>query len=569
MSKNLYQEAIAEAKLLRDMAEQNAKNKIIEAVTPRIRNLIEQQLMDDAEEEMEGSDLVIGDEAEEEVSDLPDLDLPAGPEISLPSAPSPEPTETAPKVSITVQGDLEMALGEGEDDDDDDDDDDLILSQESFVRLENFLHKVSKTQGFSDRVVNLSKRFKMLREAIDGVNLNRCTPIEKQTSIIFYGSLLEEAIALSDNLMLMKESVDERLELQLTQIIKEMSKMSRRRDAAAFRRLFEELTKEESLEEVGMFEQEEELEMDDEVEVEEEAPAAEGEADLDAAEDALLDLGTALGLDVEVSAEDEEADDEVEVEEEGGDEEEITLEGDDSDEGDVDEVYEIDEAALRRELRRMRMLKEQDVAPGRAAAADPALAHGGEDEGDVVIDVDEDTLLNALADELGDPGVPEPQVEAFIRRRLRRASRQLAESQRRSRRNRRAVNARRPRRTTSNSRAVVAERKVVKLKKQLNEMNLFNAKLLFANKLMQNRALSTKQQRVIVEALDKARTIREAKLLYKSLSASLNRGSGKTLTESRSRLLASSSRSTRSASPAKSGVEVDRWAVLAGLTSDK
>ena len=38
MSKNLYQEAIAEAKLLRDMAEQNAKNKIIEAVTPRIRN---------------------------------------------------------------------------------------------------------------------------------------------------------------------------------------------------------------------------------------------------------------------------------------------------------------------------------------------------------------------------------------------------------------------------------------------------------------------------------------------------------------------------------------------------
>ena len=37
-------------------------------------------------------------------------------------------------------------------------------------------------------------------------------------------------------------------------------------------------------------------------------------------------------------------------------------------------------------------------------------------------------------------------------------------------------------------------------------MNLFNAKLLFANKLMQNRGLSTKQQRAIVEALDKAST---------------------------------------------------------------
>ena len=34
MSKSLYDEAIAEAKVLRAAAEQNAKNAIIEAVTP-------------------------------------------------------------------------------------------------------------------------------------------------------------------------------------------------------------------------------------------------------------------------------------------------------------------------------------------------------------------------------------------------------------------------------------------------------------------------------------------------------------------------------------------------------
>ena len=44
MAINLYTEAIAEAKQLRDMAEQNAKNKIIDAVTPQIRQLIEQQI---------------------------------------------------------------------------------------------------------------------------------------------------------------------------------------------------------------------------------------------------------------------------------------------------------------------------------------------------------------------------------------------------------------------------------------------------------------------------------------------------------------------------------------------
>jgi len=549
MSKNLYNEAIAEAKQLREMAEQNAKNKIIEAVTPRIRALIEQQLMDDVEEE---SDLVVGEEgvAEDEEIEIAVAD------ITPLAAPAPE-VEAAPKVSITVQGDLEMALGE----EDSEEDEDLILSQESFLRLENFLHNVSKTKSFSDRVVSLAKRFSMLREAIDGVNLNRCTSIEKQTAIIFYGRLLEEAIILSDNLILMKESIDNRLELQLTQLIKEMSNMSRRRDAAAFRRLFEELTKDEGLEEVGMYEQEEEeVEVEDEEVVDDVEVAA--EPDVDAAEDALLDLGAALGLDVEV----EQAEEEVEVDVE--EEEEITLEGEHADETDeMDEVYEIDEASLRRELLKMRRLREQEE--GRAAEADPALAHGGDDEGDVIIDVDEDALLNALADELGDPGVPEPQVEAFIRRRLRRASRQLAESQRRNRRVSRRRSARRTSAPASNKRAVMAERTVSKLKKQLNEMNLFNAKLLFANKLMQNRGLSTKQQRVVVEALDKARTIREAKLLYKSLSASLNRGSGKTLSESRSRLLASSSKSTRSGAPAKSGNEVDRWAVLAGLASKK
>lgn len=105
---------------------------------------------------------------------------------------------------------------------------------------------------------------------------------------------------------------------------------------------------------------------------------------------------------------------------------------------------------------------------------------------------------------------------------------------------------------------------------QLTEMNLFNAKLLYANKLMQNRNLSPKQQRAIVEALDGAKTLREAKLLYKSLTSSLGKSRTRTsLKENASRRASgSSSRSTQSARPANSGVEVDRWAVLAGLNKD-
>ena len=107
------------------------------------------------------------------------------------------------------------------------------------------------------------------------------------------------------------------------------------------------------------------------------------------------------------------------------------------------------------------------------------------------------------------------------------------------------------------------------MKTQLTEMNLFNAKLLYANKLMQNRGLSLKQQRHIVESLDEASTLNEAKLLFESLSKSLMKPApkGRKLSEGANRrTLASASRSTRSAqAPLNESVALDRWATLAGI----
>ena len=50
MSTNIYEQAIAEAKKLREVAEQNAKNAIIEAITPRVRELIDRELTGNIEE---------------------------------------------------------------------------------------------------------------------------------------------------------------------------------------------------------------------------------------------------------------------------------------------------------------------------------------------------------------------------------------------------------------------------------------------------------------------------------------------------------------------------------------
>ena len=55
MSK-LFEEAIADAKKLKEVAEENAKKAILESVTPQIREFIEEQLLEEKDEVEEQAD---------------------------------------------------------------------------------------------------------------------------------------------------------------------------------------------------------------------------------------------------------------------------------------------------------------------------------------------------------------------------------------------------------------------------------------------------------------------------------------------------------------------------------
>ena len=46
MSNKVFEEAIADAKKLREVAEANAKKAVLEAVTPKIREFIESELLE-------------------------------------------------------------------------------------------------------------------------------------------------------------------------------------------------------------------------------------------------------------------------------------------------------------------------------------------------------------------------------------------------------------------------------------------------------------------------------------------------------------------------------------------
>lgn len=59
------------------------------------------------------------------------------------------------------------------------------------------------------------------------------------------------------------------------------------------------------------------------------------------------------------------------------------------------------------------------------------------------------------------------------------------------------------------------------LKKTINEVNLLNAKLLYANKLFRSYNLNNEQKMKVVENLDRTTSVREVKLVYATLAESM------------------------------------------------
>ena len=536
MNKTLYEEALADAQKLRELAEETAKHRVLESIMPQIKSLVDSRIIGEQMTEFMLDDT---DDAEDQGPVLPQQD-------DAPEASHGESEVEGNVLNITAQGNVNIDMSAASEDDEPASEDDFVLTDTMAEAVRDILSgKTKHAPTVAERVTVLSNRvskLKAVHEALEG-SIPRS---KKRRFNLAFAHCVKEAMKLRSEIILMEHGSQDVLELKLTETIKEMKNMSKS-NRNIFDFLFEAEEDKQKMKELE--EAELSLELDDE-EKEELAGAEDAEAVDTALEDILGDLEVAMG-DAEVEDElggDEPADEEEPAAEEEGEE----LDLGEAQHNEMDEVYEIDEAVLRRELRKMRRLREQEEA------VETYEDHPAEEVGDVFYDVDEDDLINVLADELGPVGdgeaaEPETVAESRIARRVRA---------------RRAAMARRSQGRNVNEARVVRkyQNTVNELKKQLVEMNLFNAKLLYANKLMQNKNLSVKQQRAIVEALDNAKTIREAKLLYKSLSESLTRRArGKKLNEGALRTLGSSSRSTRSAQPASSGVEVDRWAVLAGL----
>ena len=497
MSK-IFEEALADAKKLKSVAEENAKKAIIESVTPTIREYIEEQLLSEAKID---EDIEITEEADIDDKTLKELAIMLGAD------------DIAEALLLSTKNNLNIAktsafkkLNENQ--------------QKKLLNTVNKLKKVGKNQKKQiSNNVNFTEKNQMSQEKYYEVDLK----------------MLREAVNdAAEEDKLAKEMADDQLKAEMAGTdLQELEEMYGDYNEADYN--------EEDENEAMLYEQEEESEdLDADMEAGaplggDSIPKSQIEAEI---QELIADLGLEIGeaageeegepldMDMELEPADEESEEEVEQ---------------------LDEVFDIDPKILRQELRKIKsMMNEGNVDHNFGGKGSGKTNHsnafggpgpkkhgyqksfGGGTEG-------KDVFVNPPA----------------TLKKLNEARKAL---QKLSRMNR-----------SQNEKLNKYRSAVQTLREQLEDLNLFNAKLLYVNKLLQSKGLNESQKRSIIKALDEARSLGETKALYRSLTESLKSENKKSLNESVK--YGSSSRATSSAS-SKTEASVgnsDRWQKLAGL----
>jgi len=461
MSK-LFEEAIAEAKQLRELAEQNAKNAIVEAVTPRIREFIEEQLLTEDRlpiDQVDEIQFVSSDDhlsAHEETDVLEDVVN----EIMAEMDDADEHEELLGEdEELLVDDDESITIGEEANESYD-------LDEDAMQILSKMLNERADLTPAEQKLKSIVLSMHTLKTQLP--SMNETQRAEVQTII----SQVKNHLLTNEGKMLENDMVEVDLNEEAPVEVNDL-KMEDVTDADE--------TVEEALNELRLL-----LDLGE--------PDEEGAFDMDKLSVVDADADAA-----DADAADEELDFELEVD--APLDAEPELEGEILD-GDDDEELEINEESLVAALREMKAARTAPV-------------------------IQDTNKINGSA--------------------------QIA---------------------TLNGQVAEYAKVIESLREQLTEMNLFNAKLLYVNKLVQDKNVTSEQRRGIVESLDGAKTLREVKLLYKGLTKSLKATSStkkSQVSESTARRsIGASSRPVGTKSTQKTLNEStdstsNRWATLAGL----
>jgi hypothetical protein len=118
-----------------------------------------------------------------------------------------------------------------------------------------------------------------------------------------------------------------------------------------------------------------------------------------------------------------------------------------------------------------------------------------------------------------------------------------------------------------------AYKTIKSLQRTINEVNLLNAKLLFANKLFRAHNMTNEQKVKVIETLDRTKTVREVKLVYSTLAENLTKTPTKSNVAKKSITEGMASKVVKSTKPAAAQKQViaenadfaNRFKKLAGI----
>ena len=114
---------------------------------------------------------------------------------------------------------------------------------------------------------------------------------------------------------------------------------------------------------------------------------------------------------------------------------------------------------------------------------------------------------------------------------------------------------------------------IIKVKNRLEEVNLSNARLLYANRVLQDTSLNEQQKNKIAELVGSARSVEEAKMVFETLQKTMAGSPRKKTTQSLSEAVSRRSSVILSGRRTEENTDgnpvVNRWATLAGINNKK
>jgi len=540
MSNSLFKDALADAKKLREIAEQNAKNSIIESIAPKIREMIEKQILGDFSDLGDEADIFESDEPDQEL----DLTAEAAHELQkMLGGVTDEQVELSTRRLKEIVAEITVQVAQGVNEEVLDAFKTKLaeLSEQKLVLAEDAQGEFAEEYGVlwskldtAQTQIEVAHKATVRVEALQEVfaEITDKNPADLNESdlnnYITLVGIADTAIrTLTENLNTRVEYNNEHegvLSQTFTNLLETVE--NNKKELGTMKRTLRDLLSEERITI--------ELDLGDDVEVDASevvATVVDAEEDADAdAEPEGAEEEMAADADLELA--------DVEAEEEAEEmvaEEDIVLEvdGDDLESALAEMVAEMSEAA------------DED-------AEDLNESEEVELTDDTVIEISESMLRDELAKirSLNEAEEAEEVEEETINENEE-AQEVVAEEQN----------------DQLNEKLEAYEEAIDELKGQLGEMNLFNAKLLYTNKLLMNSDLTQAQRARAIESLDEARSLREVKLLFKTLTESFNKRSKETVTESKQRIVGSASRATRAAgAPLNESPKASRWATLAGIS---